>query len=161
MTAPQRKPDKPQGCTNFKLRQLLRRIARHYDLEMASVGMKTTQFSMLTHLLNLGPVAPSELARQMGLEASTLTRNLRLLTAQGWAVQGPGADARSRRIEITPSGRVKQLEAKHYWKKAQLALNKRMGDQQVAELHALIEHGLACFTDTADAYADPLQETIR
>ena len=35
----------PQGCTNFKLRQLMRRVATHYDAEMAQCGLKTTQYS--------------------------------------------------------------------------------------------------------------------
>ncbi len=144
---------KPQGCTNFKLRQLLRQIARHYDLEMAAAGIKATQFSLLSHLVSLGPIAPTELARQMGLEPSTLTRNLRLLIAHGWVLQGPGADARSRLIEITPDGRAKQAEAKRCWKKAQLELNRRLGEQQVAELHSLIDHGLASFATIADAPA--------
>lgn len=156
MSTPSLKSGKPQGCTNFKLRQLLRRIARHYDLEMANAGMKTTQFSTLSHLVNLGPIAPSELARHMGLEASTLTRNLRLLIAQGWAVQGPGTDARSRRVNVTDLGRTKQAEAKRHWKKAQLELNRRMGEQQVAELHALIHHGLARFADAPDTHPQAL-----
>ena len=156
MSNPPLKSRRPHGCTNFKLRQLLRRIARHYDLEMANAGLKTTQFSMLSHLVELGPVAPGELARRMGLEASTLTRNLRLLIAQGWAVQGLGADARSRRVEATAAGRVKQTAAKRHWKKAQLELNRRVGEQQVVELHALIEHGLACFADLAEPPAEPL-----
>ncbi len=154
MASPLRKPNKPQGCTNFKLRQLLRCVARHYDLEMVNVGIRTTQYSMLSHLINRGPVAPSELARKMGIEPSTLTRNLRLLIAQGWAVQGPGTDARSRWVEITAAGRAKQIEAKHHWKKAQVALNLRVGEQQVAELHALIEHGLASFAATVEEPAE-------
>ena len=39
---------KLQGCTNFKLRQLMRRVAHHYDLEMAGAGLKTTQYSLLS-----------------------------------------------------------------------------------------------------------------
>ena len=149
-----RKPEQPQGCTNFKLRQLLRRVARHYDLEMAQAGMKTTQFSMLSHLIHLGPVAPGELARAMGIEASTLTRNLRLLITQGWAVQGPGPNARSRRIKITTRGRTQQAAGKRHWRRAQLALNRRVGDQQIAALHALLDHGLACLTDANDGPSD-------
>ena len=48
---------KVQGCTNLKLRQLMRRVAHHYDLEMAKVGLKTTQYSLLTYVLGLGPMA--------------------------------------------------------------------------------------------------------
>ena len=29
---------KPQGCTNLKLRQLMRRVAQHYDAEVGKTG---------------------------------------------------------------------------------------------------------------------------
>ena len=49
---------KKLGCTNFKLRQLMRRVAQHYDLEMAGAGLKITQYSLLSHVLKLrGPAA--------------------------------------------------------------------------------------------------------
>ena len=129
----------PQGCTNFKLRQLLRSVSRLYEAQMAPTGIKTTQYSLLSHLLTLGPVAPSELAQQMGLDASTLTRNLRPLIDQGYAAQGPGADARSRQITLTDAGRAKHAQAKQHWKRAQLSLNERLGAEQVVALHTMIE----------------------
>lgn len=138
-------PARPRGCTNFKLRQLLRRVSRRYDVELAQAGLKGTQYSLLSHIVSLGPVRPTELARRMGMDASTLTRNLKLLIDQGWVVQGPGADARSRLVTITSSGRAKQLEARRHWKKAQLAVNERLGTQQVALLHAQIDRWLALF----------------
>jgi hypothetical protein len=33
---------KPQGCTNLKLRQLMRRVAQHYDAEVGKTGLKGT-----------------------------------------------------------------------------------------------------------------------
>ena len=129
----------PQGCTNFKLRQLLRSVSRLYDAEMAQAGLKTTQYSLLTHVLTLGPIAPSTLADRMGMDASTLTRNLRPLVDKGWVLQGPGADARSRLITITPAGTAKQAEARQHWKRAQLALNARLGTDQVVRLHQLLD----------------------
>jgi hypothetical protein len=30
---------KPQGCTNIKLRQLMRRVAAHYDAEVGQAGL--------------------------------------------------------------------------------------------------------------------------
>lgn len=133
----------PRGCTHFKLRQLLRAVARHYDAEMARAGLKGTQYSLLSYVASFEPVQPLELARRMGLDASTLTRNLRLLVEEGWVEQGPGADARSRLVRITPAGRAKHAEARRCWKRAQLALNERFGSAEVARLHALIDHGLA------------------
>jgi DNA-binding MarR family transcriptional regulator len=135
----------PRGCTNFKLRQLVRRIARHYDAEFAKAGLKGTQYSLLSKIVARGPLRPNDLAREMGMDASTLTRNLRVVINEGWVVQRAGSDERSRLIEITPAGRAKQLEARRHWKRAQLGLNEILGAEQVASLHALIDLGMARF----------------
>jgi DNA-binding MarR family transcriptional regulator len=76
---------KPRGCTNLKLRQLVRRVSRLYDAQLAPAGLKTTQYSLLSHVVTLGPLRPGELARAMNMDASTLTRNLRPLQAAGWS----------------------------------------------------------------------------
>ena len=96
----------PRGCTNLKLRQLTRRVSQHYDRIVASVGLKTTQYSLLSHVVQLGPIRPGELARRMEMDASTLTRNLQPLVAQGWVEVGEGDDARSRSIVATEAGRT-------------------------------------------------------
>jgi DNA-binding MarR family transcriptional regulator len=97
-----------------------------------------------------GPIQPVVLAHQMGLEASTLTRNLQPLMSQGWVEMGPGADARSRLIHATDAGRAKHTEAQRAWKQAQLALNARLGDARVARLHELIDACLADLDTTKD-----------
>ena len=135
-------PLKPRGCTNFKLRALARTVARHYDAEFAAVGLKGTQFSLLSNIVAHGPISPAELAQRIGMDASTLTRSLRVAIAAGWVAQGPGKDERSRRVEITPAGRAKQAEAKRHWRRAQDGLNALLGDARVAALHALIDDAL-------------------
>ncbi|HEX6722012.1 MAG TPA: MarR family winged helix-turn-helix transcriptional regulator [Burkholderiaceae bacterium] len=141
----------PRGCTNLKLRQLSRAVTRHYDAYVARTGLKNTQYSLLSHVVLLGPIAPGELARRMKLDASTLTRNLQPLLAQGWVEIGPGADGRSRTIVATESGRAKRAESQRAWKQAQLALNATLGDARVARLHDLID---ACLADL-----EPTKET--
>lgn len=135
----------PRGCTNLKLRQLSRAVTRHYDAYVARTGLKNSQYSLLSHVVVLGPIQPVALARQMRLDASTLTRNLQPLLAQGWVEMGPGADARSRSISATAAGRAKRTEAQRAWKQAQLALNERLGDQRVAQLHDLLDACLGEF----------------
>jgi DNA-binding MarR family transcriptional regulator len=133
----------PQGCTNFKLRQLMRRVANHYDVEMARCGLKTTQYSLLSHVLKLGPIRPGDLAAEMKMDASTLTRNLRPLVDAGWVTLEAGTDARSRLVQITDAGRDKRAEAQRHWKAAQLALNDALGADRVVALHALVDDSLA------------------
>jgi len=132
-------PVKPRGCTNLKLRQLSRVVTRHYDAYVAATGLRNTQYSLLSHVALSGPIRPSDLAQRMRLDASTLTRNLQPLLAQGWLRQGPGEDARSRLVEATKAGRAKRVDAQRAWKQAQLALNALLGSERVAALHTLVD----------------------
>lgn len=141
---------KPQGCTNLKLRELSRVVTRHYDAYVAPTGLKNSQYSLLSHVVLLGPLRPGELAARMKLDASTLTRNLQPLIAAGWVEQGPGDDARSRSVVATEAGRAKRAEAQRAWKQAQLALNARLGNQRVLALHRLIDDCLAAL-DAAES----------
>jgi DNA-binding MarR family transcriptional regulator len=141
---------RPAGCTHFRLRRLLRSVSRHYDAHFTRAGIKGTQFSLLSTILASEPVRPAALARAMGLDASTLSRNLRVLVEQGWVVQRPGEDARSLRIEVTAAGRAKHAEARRHWRKAQQSLQATLGADRVAALHALIDDGLARLGDGGD-----------
>jgi DNA-binding MarR family transcriptional regulator len=138
---------KPRGCTNLKLRQLSRVVTRHYDAYVARTGLKNTQYSLLSHVVLLGPIRPSDLAHHMRVDASTLTRNLQPLMAQGWLQLGPGEDARSRLVEATAAGRAKRAEGQRAWKQAQLALNARLGADRVAALHALLDDCIECLDE--------------
>lgn len=133
---------KALGCTNLKLRQLMRRVARYYDVEMAKAGLKATQYSLLSHVVKLGPLRPGELAQSMKISASTLTRNLKPLIDAGWIDMAAGTDGRSRSVAITAAGRAKREEARHRWKVAQEGLNHLLGAERVLALHALINESL-------------------
>lgn len=134
---------KPNGCTNFKLRQLTRRVSKHYDIEMGKVGLKTTQYSLLSHIVKLSPIRPGELAQVMTMDASTLTRNLKLLVDAGWVTVTAGSDERSRTVTITTAGRDKRHEAQRHWKAAQDGINQLLGTDRVSALHALMDESLA------------------
>jgi DNA-binding MarR family transcriptional regulator len=139
----------PVGCTNLKLRQLSRRVSQHYDHIVGVTGLKTSQYSLLSHVVKLGPLRPGELAGHMEMDASTLTRNLQPLVAQGWVEVGPGDDGRSRFVTATDAGRDKRAEVQREWKRAQLALNERLGVATVAQLHELLDHCLALMNQTS------------
>lgn len=134
---------KPQGCTNLQLRQLTRRVSQLYDVEMALCGLKTTQYSLLSYVVKLGPIRPADLAQALTMEPSTLTRNLQPLVTAGWVAVAAGTDGRSRAISATPAGRAKRTEAQRHWKLAQDRINQTLGVSRVLALHALIQESLA------------------
>jgi DNA-binding MarR family transcriptional regulator len=136
-------PTKLQGCTNLKLRQLGRMVTRHYDHYMSSVGLKNTQYALLSYIVKLGPIRPSDLAKRLQMDASTLTRNLQPMAAQGLLTVGAGENARSRLVEATAAGRVLRAQSQRAWKAAQLALNERLGVDRVSELHAMLDACIA------------------
>jgi len=138
----------PRGCSSLKLRQLSRRVSQHFDQIVASTGLKTTQYSLLSNIVQLEPIRPGDLAGRMEMDASTLTRNLQPLVAQGWVVVAPGDDGRSRIVVATEAGRGKRAAAQREWKRAQLAFNERVGDERVLRLHALIDECLALMSVT-------------
>jgi DNA-binding MarR family transcriptional regulator len=131
------------GCSAKKLRQLSRRVSQHFDVIVGKAGLKTTQYTLLSQILELGPIRPGDLASAMEMDSSTLTRNLQSLVTQGWVTVGPGEDGRSRLVRITPMGREKRAQSQREWKRAQLAFNERVGQERVARLHAIIDECLA------------------
>ena len=140
---------KPQGCTNLKLRQLGRIVTRHYDRYLASAGLKNTQYALLSHVVKLGPIRPGDLARRMQMDASTLTRNLQPMVAQGWLKIGEGEDARSRLVCATAQGQEKRTQGQRAWKQAQLALNDLLGAERVMALHELLDSSIEALDEGA------------
>ena len=144
----------PGGCSSFKLRQLSRRVSQHFDHIVGVAGLKTTQYSLLSQIVRFGPVRPGELAVRMEMGASTLTRNLQPLVAQGWVEVAAGDDGRCRCVTVTAAGRAKRIEAQREWKRAQLSLNARLGEDSVARLHALIDECLLAMNEPVDVAGD-------
>jgi DNA-binding MarR family transcriptional regulator len=138
---------RPQGCTNLKLRQLMRRVAQRYDVEVGKAGLKGTQYSLLSFVTKLGPIRPVDLAGAMNVDASTLSRNLKPLIDAGWITLDAGADARSRLVHATDAGREKRAEAQRRWRVAQESLNAVLGPERVIALHALIDEAMGCLDD--------------
>ena len=150
--SPELHPERPQGCTNLKLRQLMRRVAQRYDAEVGQVGLKGTQYSLLSYVIKLGPIRPVDLAAGMNIDASTLSRNLKPLVAAGWVTLEAGVDARSRLVQATEAGREKRIEAQRRWRVAQEGVNATLGPQRVIALHALIDEAMRAL-DEAEAGA--------
>lgn len=129
----------PRGCTNLKLRRLSRAVSRWYDEDVRNLGLKGSQYALLSHVVKLGPLQPGALARALGLDASTLTRNLRPLIDAGWVALNPGPDARSRLVVATPAGTALREQAQRRWRQSQERVNLALGPARVVALHALLD----------------------
>ncbi len=144
--------ERPPGCTCFSLRKLTRTVSRLYDQHLATVGLKTTQYSLLKLIANEAvPVA--ELAARLFTERTTLTRNLKPLIDAGWVVLNAGADSRQRIVTITPQGRDAIRNATQAWRRAQDVLEQTLGMPAVRALHAQVDSALAQLTPLLEGHA--------
>ena len=71
----------------------------------------------------------------MGMDRSTLTRNLRPLERDGLVKLGIEGWRRSRTVEITKKGRSRLKDALPLWEKAQAALRRKLGDKRWDLIH--------------------------
>lgn len=92
-------------CICTHLRRAARGVSRHYDEALAGFGVNVAQFSLLRHLQRLDRPSITTLAEAMGLERSTLGRNLRVLEADGLVALGEGDDQRNRVVLLTAAGK--------------------------------------------------------
>jgi DNA-binding MarR family transcriptional regulator len=106
-------------CLCNALQRASRTVSRLYDEELRSVGLRTTQYSLLQWLRRSGEVRQRDLGDLTLHDETTLTRNLRLLVDAGWVVVRAGEDRREKWLTITPRGLAKLEEARPAWRRAQ------------------------------------------
>lgn len=121
-------------CTCFHLRRASRLTTQLYDHELAAVGLSLNQYSILRRS-ERQPRRLGELAEELGMDRTTLTRNLKPLLQAALLQQTRGEDARQRLIGITERGRARLLAARPYWQKAQRHIDEAFGHENVARLH--------------------------
>ena len=126
-------------CADTKLRHVTRVVTQCFDAELGKVGLRTTQYWLLTEVMAHGPVRPCDLAEAMSLSPSTLTRNLKPLILTGWLNLGPGIDGRTRSVCITSAGRGKCAEGLLHWNGAQARVHQLIGSQKMRAIQALVE----------------------
>ena len=124
------------SCTCFALRRAARAVTQHYDRLLRPTGLRVTQFTLLAALTVAGPLPINRLARRLGLERTTLTRNLRPLEAKGWLAVTEDADRRVHTVEITARGRAMARTALPAWREAQATVGARLADMRLGALLA-------------------------
>jgi DNA-binding MarR family transcriptional regulator len=119
--------DMGKRCACFNLRRASRLVTQKYDQALRPAGLTANQFSILIAAYNRDGLGILELAKILGMERTTLTRNLAILERLGFAGIHPGSDRRQRRVAITPKGKDRLKEALPLWKQAQEDMVARIG----------------------------------
>jgi DNA-binding MarR family transcriptional regulator len=119
--------DASAGCVCFHLRRSARTVTQFYDHTLAPSGLRATQFTLMTVVRRTGGLPFSSLADGLGMDRTTLTRNLRPLEREGLVKIESGSDRRVRLVRLTRLGERKQSEAQPLWAKAHARITEGIG----------------------------------
>jgi DNA-binding MarR family transcriptional regulator len=125
-------------CVGFRVRKLNRMVTAIYDGALASVGLKTSQFSVLVAVANRDQARPAELTKLLQMDESTLSRNVERMCARGWLRLERDDDRRSHLIEVTDKGKALIRKCLPAWQQAQEEVSQRLGADSVSALRAAL-----------------------
>jgi DNA-binding MarR family transcriptional regulator len=131
--------DKPEKtgqlpCMNLSYRKANRVITQIYDHELAQVGLKCGQFSVLRAVRQLRQTTNAELQDLLVLEQTTLTRGLKPLIRDGYIKTEPGLDKREKLLSLTPEGNELYIKADRKWQLAQDAVIRKLGRETAEQI---------------------------
>jgi DNA-binding MarR family transcriptional regulator len=121
-------------CACLGLNRAARGTTRRYDAAFKPLGITSGQFTVLVALKRPAPAPLGKLAAALGMDRTTLNRNVRLLEKAGLVeTVADGEDARVRRLALTASGDAKLQAAIPCWQGVQLQTQARLPGEPWAE----------------------------
>lgn len=119
-----------ENCVCFNLRRVSRVVTQFYDAELRRHGIRPTQTPILTALAAKPSWSMEEMSGWMGMERTTLVRNLRPLQRDGLVeVAGAGRGGRVA-LSLTAKGREELEKIMPAWRAAQRAVVKTLGESR-------------------------------
>ena len=111
-------------CTQF--RRSANALTRIYDDELRPVGLKISQVSLLRGLSRLGEASLTEVASEVSLDKTTISRNIKIMIDAGWVEILSQEDARVKIARLSQAGIRKLAESDVYWRRAQQRIEKEV-----------------------------------
>lgn len=116
-----------ENCLCFNLRRASRAVTQFFDAELRRHGIRPTQTPILTALAAKSNWSMEELSDVLGMQRTTLVRNLRPLQREGLIhIAGGGRGSRVA-LSITAKGKKELEKFTPAWRSVQRALVQTLG----------------------------------
>jgi DNA-binding MarR family transcriptional regulator len=126
------------ACVCLALRRAARTLTRFYDRELRAHSLRATQLPILVAACKHEAVPLAEAAAALGMDRTTLLRNVRPLVRRRLVEVSPAADSKRTEIRATAAGRALLLRVYPAWKRAQSrALRTLQESDFTRNLHAI------------------------
>lgn len=123
-----------QHCTCSALRRATRAVTAHYEAHFRGSGLRGTQFTILSVLAQAGPLPMTRLADLLGVERTTLTRNMTVLARRGLVGWTGADDGRVRKAMLTKAGDAMLHKCLPLWAAAEASVGKVLKRFQLPQI---------------------------
>jgi DNA-binding MarR family transcriptional regulator len=137
--APTRTGALDADCACSLTRRAARTVTQLYDVVLAPIGLKATQFVLLRAISEAGQIAQWQLSKDLSIAVETLTRRLATMRRAGWVELHSGTDRREHLYRATPLGQQQLETALPYWHRAQDRLREQLGEEGWKQTQACLD----------------------
>jgi DNA-binding MarR family transcriptional regulator len=141
------------SCVLSSTRRTARLLTQLYDSYLSEHGIEAAQFALMMMVEASADKGQAAMGRALGMDKTTLSRNLKVLRAKGWVESVKGEDARQRSIALTKEGRDVLSAARPAWKRAQAEVHAGMSEKEWSGMWA----SLQAVTRSATAAAEKVR----
>ncbi len=124
-------------CLCIQMRRAAKQISALYDNALSPAHITIAQYFLLRVLTTMEGCGTGELATAVGLEKSTLVRNLKILQANGLIEDRSLPGSRARQLYITDRGQKALDIALPLWLSAQEQVKAVLGDERKSFINLL------------------------
>src|ERR1041384_7493628 len=128
-----------ENCVCFNLRWVTRAVTQFYDSEMRRHGIRPTQGTILCALKAKESWNMAELSDWLGMDRTTLVRNLQPLQRDGLVTADGGGRGNRVELTITAKGRKQVEKFMPAWESAQSTAVQVLGEKRWSALLADLE----------------------
>lgn len=114
-------------CTN--LRRSANAVSDFYDAVLRPSGLTVAQYYLLVNLSRMGGANITHWAERVGLERSTMVRNIKLLEERGLVTR---AEGHGKTFALSESGEAALAAAIPVWHDAQKRMEHLLGEEDAA-----------------------------
>lgn len=119
-----------KNCVCLNLRRVARVVTQFFDAEIRRHGIRSTQGTLLCALHGVGTSTMAELSEFLGMERTTLLRNIRPLQRDGLVSVEGGGQGGFVELSLTAKGRKQVEDFTPAWESAQRTAVQVLGEER-------------------------------
>jgi DNA-binding MarR family transcriptional regulator len=116
------------------MRKVNRAVTQFFDEYLEPTGIRITQYTLLVEIASSEVKTLSEIAANLIMDRTTLTRNLKPLQKSGYITNAKTNDRRSKSYVLTEKGHKVMEEATPLWQEAQDKIMHSFGNHEYKAL---------------------------